>query len=229
MRSLSPSLRRPSFVPAPLPLSGPRRSTALSWLERVGHASWLQAAVVCGAVLCVCAGPAAAVPVTLTFTASGFDPSNGNDAPNNPVSGKIVWEAASATSAIQSLTSIELSLDGHVYTVAELSFISPLPGLGDMIGGSIGDANGTSDLTDDFGILFDLASGTPGAHGSFSYASAKRSGIWDSKTFDQFSITVADQASTAVPEPGSLALMAAALVGLAGVRRRTTSRRRPLA
>ena len=43
------------------------------------------------------AGPSIAAPITLTFSVSGFDPSNGNAAPADPVTGTIMWEAASAT------------------------------------------------------------------------------------------------------------------------------------
>jgi hypothetical protein len=158
-----------------------------------------------GALLLALVGSAAAVPVTMSFSVAGFGPSNGNAAPTNPVVGTIVWDAASATADINSLISVDLTLDGHVYALNELAFESPF-GSGDIIYGNVGGLS-VSTLTNDFWIRFDASTATPQ---DFVYASAQTNGIWSSSSFRQFSIT----AGNGVPEPGSLALVAASLLGL---------------
>ena len=69
--------------------------------------------------------PARAIPVTVSFQATGF--TGVGVPPVDPVVGSIVYDAASTTSNINALTSINLTIAGHTYTLAELDFASVSP------------------------------------------------------------------------------------------------------
>ena len=146
-----------------------------------------------------------AAPFKMEFTVSGFADSNGNVAPIDPISGTIVWEAANANATIDSLTSIDLTLNGHTYGLGDITFQSLPSTSPDIIYGSL---NGQSirTLTNDFWIRWhrDLLIGF-----DFNYASPALSGIWDSPNFDSLSVTAA------VPEPTTLTLMIT--LGFAGI------------
>ena len=134
------------------------------------------------------------------FEIRGFPISNGNHAPTDPVIGSIVWEAAGIHDPIQAFDSINLTLDGHVYSIFEIGIAPPNAGFPCLIGGTLNSTPQINYLTDDFCISWDPNSLAP--H-SFDYSSSKRSGIWDVRTsgFSAFSITP-------VPEPCSITLMA---------------------
>ena len=154
------------------------------------------------------AGPHAS-PILIEFTATGF--TNLIDAtppPADPVSGAIVYNAASTTAPIDSLASISLSIAGHTYLLDEVGFI-PDPAIG-LVGGTIDGVGGSGNFEDDFLLLWELATGTPLL---FLYASAGLSGIWLTSTFPEFSVSVVP-----VPEPNSSALVALALLALLAAR-----------
>lgn len=164
--------------------------------------------------LALCAlplGVAHAVPVTMQFTATGFPVPGGNAAPTDPVTGTFVWEAASATAPIVSLSSINLTLNGHAFTLGEVDFLSDSSF--SVIGGTSSGAGGVSTATDDFYITWNTATLVPSL---FTYASASLRGIWQSSNFTSFSIT-----SAAVPEPATLGLLTLGLLGM-GIKRRRT-------
>jgi hypothetical protein len=169
-----------------------------------------------------------AVPVTLAFTVGNFPPTfSGIEAPVDPVSGLIVYEAAAVGAPIQSLTSISLVIDGHTYAVGELSFISNPATIStsDLIGGTVDGVGGVSSFTtDDFSIQYDRCD-RPGVGANFVYATSGGFGSWRSTNFDSFSLTgpgmvaCGEPVTTTVPEPNTFSLlMFGLLVGMPLVR-----------
>lgn len=75
-----------------------------------------------GATCLLCATTAHATPFELTFTATGFGPGifSSSNAPQSPVSGSILFTAASLGAAVTSIDAIDLTIGGHAYTVGEV-------------------------------------------------------------------------------------------------------------
>jgi hypothetical protein len=176
-------------------------------------------------------GTAQAVPVTLQFTATDFynvccSPFT-NPIPSTPISGTIVWDAADAHSPINSLTSVNMPIDGHSYTLADTGFVTPwMAPTFFVLGGapygalSMGFSGGI--YYDDFSLTWSADTLTPQA---FSYSSSASHGAWGSQTFTNFSITTAP----AVPEPETYAMLLAGLglLGFAAQCRKQTGQSSP--
>lgn len=155
-------------------------------------------------LLALAAGSASAVPITASFTVEGFS----DAAPSKLVSGTIVWEADSPTSPIKSLTSIDLRIDHHTYTLEEVGFDS----LGDpsyLIGGKVNGLYNMLPGTDDFALVID---GTMPRYLTYSSAGSPGQG------FTGYRVT--SVTANAVPEPGTFALLGVAFGAIAFVRRR---------
>jgi hypothetical protein len=156
--------------------------------------------------------PAQAIPIEVDFTAGDFTPSPASPPtipPTDPVIGTIIYEAASITANIDSLTSINLIIGGHNYLINEIGYISPFFGR-QKIGGNSAGVAGMSSGTDDFSLDWFEGTLTPMM---FSYTSSLNAGYWDSNTFSSFSVA-------AVPEPTTMLLLGLALVSLVGLRRK---------
>jgi hypothetical protein len=142
----------------------------------------------------------------LQFTAGGFPASGGIGAPTDPVSGTFVFTAADAHADIQSLLSVDLTLDGHAYSVGQIGYSTS-----HMIGGLLDGVDRMGSSTDDFWIVWDSNALTPV---NFAYTSSHHSGMWvvSQPGFSSFTITE-------VPEPGSAALLLLGGLGAAAFRR----------
>jgi len=158
-------------------------------------------------VLMANSSTAVAIPITVSFTAIGFN----NTAPDDPVSGSIVYEAASTTSTIDSLISISLTIAGHVYTLGEIGF-DTISGDGLLIGGLVTAIDDISHLSDDFILRWNRETLAPA---DFHYTVAGVPGILLTVDFSSFSVT-----GGTIPEPGTVTLFGLGLLGLGAARRR---------
>ncbi len=157
------------------------------------------------------AGTAHALAFQMEFTVTNFIPLT---APVDPVSGSITYEAASDTAVVDSFISVDLTIAGHVYTISELGFEVVFAAnftIGGIANGGVAHLLG---FTDDFRIAWDPTTPTPTSR-LFQYTTSETLPLFESVTFEEFSITQA-------PEPSTLALFATglALLGFLGWRRR---------
>ena len=148
-----------------------------------------------------------AVPITVQFTADTFF------VPHSPVTGTVVYDAASTTDLIDSLISIDLNIDGHTYSLGEVGF-APLGTDTQQIYGLL---NGTSTVisSDDFSLTWELTTLIPEFF-FFTTASSTETWVASQDGFTQFSVT----GPSAVAEPSTLSLFAAGLIALGFMRRR---------
>ena len=93
--------------------------------------------------------PAQAIPIEINFTAGNFKPSPASPPttpPTDPVIGTIIYEAASITANIDSLTSINLIIGGHTYLINEIGYsllFLPRQKIGGNSAGVAGMSSGT--------------------------------------------------------------------------------------
>jgi hypothetical protein len=153
---------------------------------------------------------------TVNFTASGF----GAGAPQDPLSGSFTYEAASATSPVTALDSVNLTIAGHAYTLGEVSVASPYLGVYTVIGGALNGV-GVVGPGNDFGLAWNTATQ---AYVDFEYTVAG-GGFYSTESYQSFSITPITTA--AVPEPSSVALLLTLTAALILPRRRLRAKRRP--
>ncbi len=159
-------------------------------------------------------GVVQAMPVTVTFQAGNFAAIGGSDPiPQAVVSGSITYEAPTLLGDITALSSINLTIAGHVYTVPELTFDSS--STTQNIGGLIYGINGLA-AGNDFQLVWEQATSAPIA---FRYTIPGTNTVF-SGSLTQFSLAP----GATVPLPASAGLLGLGL-GLMGVLR-TRSRSR---
>lgn len=150
--------------------------------------------------------------VTLDYSFTGFLAGAPTDpvavAPTDPVLGTITYQATSITSPIEQLLSIDMTIAGHAYSLAEIGFTDGL------IGGLVTGVEFVSSDTNDFVFLFDVASSTAEL---FIYAVENNPSTFFSPSGSS-QVTFVDVPSP-VPEPDSLALLILGLMGAVAARR----------
>jgi len=144
-------------------------------------------------------------PAMVAFTATGFtNLIDANPAPEDPVNGVIVYDAASPNAPIDSLISISLSIAGHAYGLSDIGFLSD-SGVG-YVGGLIDGVLGSGNFENDFLLVWDMAALVPL---DFLYAVEGNSGIWDMPVFARFTVT-----DSAVPVPATVLLLTIGFLAL---------------
>lgn len=154
-----------------------------------------------------------ALPFNLTFSAFNFVVVAGSDpVPVDPITGSLVYEASSAAGQITAINSINLTIAGHTYTLAEVGFVSTASS--NLIGGLVsGPSTVAVSGADDFFITWEIDGGS---FVNFAYHVAR---------IDSTFLTETGQARiapvvTGVAAPAPWLLLTAGLAGLGFCRRR---------
>jgi MYXO-CTERM domain-containing protein len=157
------------------------------------------------AAICLFASSfAQAAPYRFDFSANKFTSHHGYAVPQDSVSGSIVFNAASLGAAVDSISSVNLMINGHNYTADEIGSESWAAGY--IFGGIDNGPTGMLFASDDFWVYTDF-----NLSNQFAYTTDGGRDYWSSPM--SYSITQ-------VPEPASAALALIGLAALAGVRRR---------
>jgi len=157
-----------------------------------------------------------ALTYQVDFTVSDFlnvsSISPSTPAPYIPISGSMLFNAASINSPIDSLLSVNLAIGSHTYVLSELGFenSSTLA----VIGRTIFSVIGIGENYDDFWLSWNLSTLQPY---SFGYTTSDVGGAWvlyegvagyEGLSFDSFSIY------PPIPEPATFILLGSGLAGL---------------
>ncbi|MFO1429272.1 MAG: PEP-CTERM sorting domain-containing protein [Candidatus Competibacteraceae bacterium] len=159
-----------------------------------------------------------AMIIKMDFTAADFP----GGAPQDPVSGTFSWEATSISDPINSLISVDLTINGYTYNLSELGFLNDPTGFNghSLIGGLLNGVGIAASGTNDFFFLWNRTTSQPD---TFTYTTDNTDRGWVVSVlpqlgqFTQFSLT-------AVPEPPTQAIMLAGLAGIAAACRRGKKR-----
>ena len=134
-----------------------------------------------------------AIPLTMAFNVTDFIAP-----PADPVSGSVIYTAASEGAGIDSLTFIDLTIAGQTYGLGDVGF-SNIGSRSLIFGGT-----DSSLVGNDFLLTFDHVTG---AGLGFIYTTAAGDGQLIYNGTISIKRTIPDQVSNQVPEPATLALM----------------------
>jgi hypothetical protein len=167
-------------------------------------------------------GSALASPFVTTFSISGFSPVS----PVQSVTGSISFEASSLYAPIDHLSAIDLTINGHSYTLQEVGFITDTPAdvaqwPTTIVGGKLNGVDALNHYTDDFWLRW-----RTDTHEwvDFYYSSTTEYYVWGTSQWDS-SATAQFKIAAPVPEPTEWALLLAGLSLLGGLGARQKSRK----
>lgn len=165
-------------------------------------------------VLVLSVNTAFATQFTLNFTADDFRSVHNTSPPINSITGQFVFEAANMFSDIERIDSVNLSIEGLNYTVADLISFRSNQSLW-ICGASRGGKQGFA--TDDFSLGWNLETWGV-APGVFSYTVLDNYDFFLTQHFAQFSITGPRIPDTnPIPEPATVILLGLGLAAI-GIR-----------
>lgn len=176
----------------------------------------IRALIFAGAAVCMAtcaAAPARAITVELDFTAVDFPPAS----PNASISGQFTYETASLTSPVTSLTSVNLTISGHTYTLGEVG--AALFGNTEVIGSTIEGVGGLQSGMNTFALSYIPSTGMPDYH-PFAYSANSDPDVSEGLSYSQFSIRSVSSAPAPEPATWFLLLIGFLGAGAVGARRR---------
>lgn len=168
-------------------------------------------------------GEGIASPFVANFSISGMS----DESPIQSLSGSVTYEASSLYGIIESISAINLNIDGHAYTLSEIgyqTFVTPpdySPFDWTLVGGKFNGVDQVGEQTNDFWLRW-----RTDTHEwiDFVYAVPDKDGVWGASSWDPVSVQFSISAAP-VPEPETSSLMLAGLCLMAGlaIRRRGQS------
>ena len=171
------------------------------------------------AVVCFSAfGEGIASPFIATFSISGMS----DESPIQSLSGSVTYEASSLYGTIESITAINLNIDGHAYTLGEVgyqTFVTPpdsAPFDWTSVGGKMNEVGQVNENTNDFWLRW-----RTDTHEwiDFVYAVPDREGVWGAAFWDPVAVQF-NIAPAPVPEPETYGMMLTGLCLIAGLAHR---------